>query len=269
MIVIGEKINASVTPVGEAINKRDSDFIVKLAVEQANSGADFIDVNIGTGNLDLEQEKEAMEWLVHTVQAATDKPLAFDSEHPEVIEAAMLKYRGEKPLINSVTAEPEKLAAVGSMVAKNQAYLIALAMGSGGIPDNVKQRLEACETIATYLAKVGVTMQQIFFDPLVLPISVDSGQGKVTLKAIEAIKHHYPDARTVIGLSNISYGLPNRKMLNMAFLLMAAYAGLDAAILDPLDAKMMSLVKMADVLVGKDTSCRTYLRAHRAGAIID
>lgn len=269
MIVIGERINASNKSVGEAITRRDSAYITRLAQSQARAGADFIDVNTGTGQYQYEEEKAATRWLVTTVQAATDQPLAIDSEHPEVIKAALEEYRGEKIVINSVTAEPEKLAVIGPLVAKHGAQVVALAMGSDGVPHSVEKRLKACETIVTRLTRMGVKTAQIFFDPLVVPISVDANQGMVTLKTMEAIKSRYPDTRTVVGLSNISYGLPNRKLVNRSFLLMAAGAGLDAVILDPLDTKIMSLVKVADMLAGRDSLCRTYLRAHRKGIIVD
>jgi 5-methyltetrahydrofolate--homocysteine methyltransferase len=142
-------------------------------------------------------------------------------------------------------------------------------MGEKGIPDSVEQRLAACELIMTHLTRLGVKAEQVFFDPLVLPIAVDSSQGLVTLKTIEEIKSCYPTARTVMGLSNISYGLPKRKLVNRAFLLMAAYAGLDAVILDPLDARVMSLIKAADMLTGKDSLCKKYIRAHRKGTMVD
>jgi len=102
----------------------------------------------------------------------------------------------------------------------------------------------------------------------VLPVSVDSTQGLVTLRTLEEIKRRYPSAKTVMGLSNVSYGLPNRKLINRGFLAMAAYVGLDAVILDPLDAKAMSLLKVADLLLGKDLGCREYIRAHRRGALV-
>jgi len=142
-------------------------------------------------------------------------------------------------------------------------------MDEHGIPDTVEERLSACELIMTHLTGLGVEAEQVFFDPLVLPIAVDSSQGLVTLRTIEQIKSHYPGARTVMGLSNISYGLPNRQLVNRAFLLMAAYAGLDAVILDPLDTKAMSLIRAADMLTGKDPSCRGYIRAYRKGIIVD
>lgn len=269
MIIIGEKINASNKSVGEAIINRDSEFVTNLARAQADAGADFIDVNSGMGHSSQEQERAAMEWLVEVVQAATDMPLAIDSDSPEVIEAALRKYQGDRLVINSVTAEPARLAAIGALAAERQAWLVALVMGADGIPDNVEQRLDACELIMTHLTRLDVKAEQVFFDPLVLPIAVDSSQGLVTLKTIEQIKSRYPGARTVMGLSNISYGLPNRKLVNRAFLLMAAYAGLDAVILDPLDTKAVSLAKVADMLTGKDPSCKKYLRAHRKGAVVD
>jgi 5-methyltetrahydrofolate--homocysteine methyltransferase len=119
------------------------------------------------------------------------------------------------------------------------------------------------------LTRLGLAAEQIFFDPLVLPIATDTRQGIVTLKTLEQIKFHYPTAKTVLGLSNISYGLPHRGLVNRAFLLMAASAGLDAAILNPLDAKMMSVIKVADMLTGNDPSCKGYIRAHRKGILVD
>ncbi len=264
MLVIGENINASSKSVAEAIAKRDGEFVEGLARAQAAAGADFIDVNAGAG-----YDPSEMEWLIEVVQAATDRPLVIDSDVPSIIEAALNKYRGERLIINSVTAEPSRLASIGALAAKRQSWLVALAMGTEGIPDSVEKRLAACELIMSHLNRLGMAAEQIFFDPLVLPIAVDSSQGLVTLKTIEQIKSRYPTARTVMGLSNVSYGLPNRKLINHSFLLMAAYAGLDAAILDPIDTKLMSLVKVADMLTGRDPSCRGYLRAHRKGTIVD
>lgn len=269
MLVIGENINASNKSVAEAIISRDREFIENLARAQAAAGVDFIDVNAGVGHGSRGDEISAIEWLVEVVQAATDRPLAIDSDVSSVIEAALRKYRRERVIINSVNAEPTRLASIGSLAAEHRAWVVALAMGAEGIPESMEQRLAACEEIMTRLTRLGVAAGHILFDPLVLPIAVDPGQGSVTLHTVEQIKSRYPEARTVMGLSNISYGLPQRKLINRGFLLMAAYAGLDAVILDPLDAKIMSLVKVADMLVGQDPACRRYLRAHRKGTIVD
>ena len=269
MLVIGENVNASNKAVAEAIAKRDKEFLANLVKAQASSGADFIDVNAGSGNGSLEKAIADARWLVGIVQAAVEKPLAIDSDSPDVIEAALKEYHGERLIINSITAEPARLESIGPLVAERQASVIALAMGTDGIPARVEERMVACERIMAHLTGLGVKAEQVLFDPLVLPIAVDTSQGLVTLKTIERIKARYPDARVVMGLSNISYGLPKRKLVNRAFLLMAAYAGLDAVIVDPLDSKAMSLIKVADMLTGKDPSCRAYLRAHRKGNIVD
>ncbi|MFC1860926.1 dihydropteroate synthase [Chloroflexota bacterium] len=269
MLVIGENINATNKTIAQAIITRDEEFLANLAIAQASAGADFIDVNVGSGHGSIQDEAEAMTWLVGVIQSASDKPLTIDSDSPVVIKAALQKYQGDKLILNSVNAELERLESVGSIAAAHQAGVVALTMGTGGIPDNVEERVAASDIIMTHLTGLGMKPEQIYFDPLVLPIAVDTAQGLVTLKTMEQIKLRHPDARTVMGLSNISYGLPGRKLVNRAFLLMAAYAGLDAVIIDPLDAKAISLIKTADMLIGKDQSCRGYLRAHRKGAIVD
>ena len=269
MLVIGENINASNRSVAQAIISRDREFLEALARTQAAAGADFIDVNASTGQGSQQQETATMEWLVEVVQGVTNRPLVIDSDSPRVIEAGLGKYHGERPIINSVTAEPERLGFIGSLAAEHQTWLVALAMGTNGIPDNVEERLAACDQIMEQLTGLGLKAEQIFFDPLLLPIAVDTTQGMVTLKTLGQIKARYPTARTVLGLSNVSYGLPNRKLVNRAFLLMAAYTGLDAVILDPLDGKAMTSIRMADMLTGRDPRCKEFIRAHRKGILVD
>jgi 5-methyltetrahydrofolate--homocysteine methyltransferase len=269
MLVIGENINASNKSVGQAIADRNREFLADLAVAQAEAGADFIDVNAGVGQDARESAGDIIAWLADVVQDATDRPLAIDSDVPEVVESALHVYRGDTVMINSVNAEASRLDSLGRVAAEREAFLIALVMGESGIPGSVEERLAASETIMTHLTRMGVKEDHVFFDPLVLPVSVDATQAMVTLRTIESIKERFPSAKTVMGLSNISYGLPQRKMVNRAFLLMAAAAGLDAAIMNPLDAKMMSIVKVAEMLTGKDTSCKGFIRAHRKGILVD
>ncbi|MFU8795836.1 MAG: dihydropteroate synthase [Dehalococcoidia bacterium] len=269
MLVIGENINASNSRVAEAIANRDGEFLANLAKAQASAGANIIDVNAGSGHGSLEKAIADGRWLIGGVQAAVEKPLAIDSDSPEVIKAVLKEYTGERPLVNSITAEPARLESIAPLVAEREASVVALAMGSEGIPPSVEDRLAACEQIMEHLAGLDIEPKQVLFDPLVLPIAVDTSQGLVTLRTIEGIKSRYPDAGVVMGLSNISYGLPKRKLVNRAFLLMAAYAGLDAVIVDPLDSKAMSLIKVANMLIAKDPSCRAYLRAHRKSEIVD
>lgn len=268
MIVIGEKINASNKSVGQAIADKNVEFLQNLAKSQAEAGADYIDANAGVGQDARENATAIMEWLIEIVQRATDKPLCIDSDDPAVVEAALGKYTGDKVMINSVNAEPDRLNSIGRLAAERQASLVALVMKEGGIPQTVEERMAAAETIMEHLTKLGVQEDQVYFDPLVLPISVDQSQGLVTLDTIKAIKSRFPSAKTTMGLSNISYGLPNRGIINRSFMLMSMAVGLDSAILDPLDSKIMTLAKVGDLLVGKDVACKKYIKAHRKGLLV-
>lgn len=263
MIIIAENINATRKAIAAAIKSRDEAYITSLAQQLAAAGAGFIDVNAGSGHSTRGEKAAAMQWLVQTVQQAVATPLVIDSDESEVIAAALEVYKGEKVLINSVTAEPDKLKTIGAMAAAHKAGVVALAMGESGIPQTAQERIGYCRTIMEELVKLGLEPSDIYFDPLVIPVSVDQEQARVTLQTITSIKDGFEGARTVMGLSNISYGLPARRLINRTFLAMAAYAGLDAAILDPLDARIVSASRAADVLTGSDRFCRRYSRAHR------
>ena len=143
------------------------------------------------------------------------------------------------------------------------APLIALIMDESGIPKTVDDRLQAAEKVVSACESFGVPSEDVFFDLLVMPISTDVKHGLITLAAITAVKKQFQGCKTVLGISNVSYGLPARGKLNVAFLCMAVYAGLDAAIIDPLDHEISAAVKTAEVLVGKDRHCRKYMRAFR------
>jgi 5-methyltetrahydrofolate--homocysteine methyltransferase len=166
-------------------------------------------------------------------------------------------------MINSTKADVKYLSSVLPLASRFNAPVVALAMDDKGIPETVSGRLKACRMIAEGCQEYKVPISSVFFDPLVLPVSTDARQGKVTLDTIAAIKADFPDARTVMGLSNVSFGLPGRALLNAAFLQMALYAGLDAAIMDPLNAEMMTAARTGEALMGKDRHFRKYSRSFR------
>lgn len=263
MIIIGEKINATLSSVKSIILNRETKSLVDLAKEQADAGANFIDVNVGTGVGSLEDEIESIKWAVESIQKEVETPLCIDSADPRVMETG-LKILDNKPaIINSAKAEKSDLEAVVPLAAEHDSFLIALAMDESGIPKTVEGRLRCCKTIFSACEKYGVSIQNLYIDPLVMPISTDINSGMVTLKTLTAIKEKFPGARTVTGLSNVSYGLPERGRLNIAYLHMCIFAGLDAAIVDPLDEALMAAVKTGEVLAGKDRHCRRYMRTFR------
>ena len=266
MLIIGENINATSKRVAEAIERRDDLFLQEMARQQVDAGANYLDVNAGRGR-GTEQEIEDLKWAIETVQAATDVPLAIDSSDPQAIRAALAHYSGKAAMINSVNAEDDRLRALLPLTLEHQADVIALAMGDGGVPRDVEGRLRACDRIMERAAAYGVPLERIFLDPLVLPLSVDTDEGLVTLRTLEQIKARYPQAKTTLGLSNVSYGLPLRGTINRALLLMAMYLGLDSVILDPIDARLMAHIRAAQVVLGRDPFCKSYLKDYRRGTI--
>lgn len=263
MIIIGEKINASLSGIRNIVLERDENTLVELAKRQAATGTNFIDVNVGTGLGSREDEIKSIQWAVETIQEAVETPLCIDSADPAVLEAGLKSRKGRPSLINSTKAEEENLEQVVALARQYHTPLIGLAMDATGILKTVKGRLQACDKIASACEKHGVSLESLYLDPLVMPVSTDIKQGMVTLKTLAEIKKRFPAAKTVLGLSNVSYGLPGRARLNAAFLHMAIYAGLDAAILDPLEETIMTAIKVAEVLIGKDRHCRRYTRAFR------
>ena len=263
MIVIGEKINATRSAVRDIIEQRRADQLVDLAQKQAAAGAAYIDVNVGTGRGTQHDEIEAMQWAVRTLNTAVDKPLCIDSADPVVMEAGLEAMAQRPAMINSTKADTKYLKSVLPLAARFKAPVVALAMDGKGIPKTVEGRIEACRMIATACRDFKVPIESVFFDPLVLPVSTDASQGQVTLDTLVAIKQTIPGSRTTLGLSNISFGLPGRVLVNAAFLQMAIYAGLDAVIMDPLNEGMMQAARTGDALMGKDRHFRKYSRAFR------
>ncbi len=263
MIIIGEKINASLAGIKLIVQQRDRASLLELAKTQAAAGAGFIDVNVGTGVGSRDDEIVSIQWAIETIQEEVETPLCIDSADPAVLEAGLKARHGRPSLINSTKAKEKNLEQVVPLARRYNTPLIGLAMDEVGIPKTVGDRLRACENIAAACEKHGVSLETLYFDPLVIPISTDIKQGLVTLMTLAEIKKQLPGAKTVMGLSNVSYGLPGRTRLNVAFLHMAIYAGLDAAIMDPLDEALVGAVKTAEALVGKDRHCRRYTRAFR------
>jgi 5-methyltetrahydrofolate corrinoid/iron sulfur protein methyltransferase len=263
MVVIAEKINGTLLAVKTIIQNRDQESLLDLAKQQAGAGASYIDVNVGTGIGSREDEIQAMEWAVETIQKEVNTPLCIDSADPAVLESGLKSRNGRPSLLNSAKAEKQSLDEVVPLANTYNTPLIALTMDESGIPKTIDDRLRAAEKVAIACERFGVPIENVFFDLLVMPVSTDAKHGLQTLAAITEVKKQIPGCKTVLGISNISYGLPARGRLNGAFLCMAVYAGLDAAIIDPVEDEIAAAVKTAEVLVGRDRHCRKYTRAFR------
>ncbi|GBC59367.1 methyltetrahydrofolate:corrinoid methyltransfera se [Desulfonema ishimotonii] len=261
MIIIGELINASRKAIGAAIEAQDADVIKKVATDQAEAGANYIDVNAG---IFVGKEPEYLKWLTQTVQEVTDVPCAIDSPDPKAIEAALEVHKGT-PMINSISLEKDRYDNLMPVVAGTDYKVIALCMSDDGMPETVEDRLKIADELVNGLVKNNVKVENIFVDPLVQPMSVNNQFGVEFVNSVEAIMTRFPGIHTACGLSNISYGLPARKFMNQTFMVMAISKGLDGAIMNPLDSKMIANIIAAEALAGKDNFCMNYLKAFRAG----
>jgi 5-methyltetrahydrofolate--homocysteine methyltransferase len=243
---------------------KDSQFIQREALNQVAAGASYIDVNCGTM---VDQEPEFLEWLVKTVQNTTNgAPCSLDSPNPLALERALKVHQG-KSLINSITGEEKRLTAILPLVRDFKTAIVALAMDDNGMPETAAERFQIAADLVNRLTKAGVVLDDIYLDPMVRPVSTGVQYGRVVFETIQKINNEFPGIHTICGLSNISYGLPARKLINQAFLTMAMMAGLDAAILDPLDSRLMSLLRAAEVLLERDEYAMNYITAFREGKL--
>jgi len=263
MIVVGELINASRKKMGEAIRTKDEAYIKKIAIDQFEAGADFIDVNAG---IFVDEEPEYLKWLVEKVQEAVKAPCSIDSPSPKAIQTAMEVHQGDMaPMLNSISLEKERYEALVPIVAGTDMKIVALCMSDEGMPETTKQRLKIADKLVNGMVQKNIPIENIYVDPLVQPVSTNQQFGIEFLNAVKAIVQEFPGVHTMCGLSNISFGLPNRKHLNQAFAIMAIANGLDGLIINPLDKRMMANMIAAETLAGKDEFCMGYLKGHRAG----
>ena len=270
MLIVGERINTSRKVKGEpvieaAVVRRDAEFISDLARKQFEAGATYIDINAGTLT---SGEPEAMEWLTQVVLEAVDAPISFDTPNPAALEKGLAAYNPAKgqPLINSITAETERYANVLPFVLKYKAKVIALAMDDSGIQQDPAKRLAVARKLIGDLTAAGMAVEDIYVDPLTFPIGTGSDVATSMLDIIEKIAAEFPGVHIIAGLSNVSHGMPVRKLLNQAMTVLCLGKGLDAGIIDPNDKYLMALIYSTEALLGRDEFCMNYISKSREGA---
>ena len=266
MIIVAERINATRKAIREALEKKDREFFIQEAQKQEKAGAAFIDVNAGA---EASKEVSDLKWLVEIIQDQVDIPLCLDSANDQALEEALSVYTKKEVMINSFTAEENRIKALLPIVKKYRAFVVGLAMGEGGIPQSVEDRMKLVDTLIQAVDSYSIPREHLFIDPLVVPIGTDQNQGRLFLETLHAIPHAYPGVRTICGLSNISFGMPNRRLINRAFLSLSIGFGLHAALIDPLDEKLMGILFASEALMGRDEYCMNYLTAFRAGRLSD
>jgi 5-methyltetrahydrofolate--homocysteine methyltransferase len=263
MLIIAEKINGTRKLVNKAVLERDVNFIQKLALSQVEAGADYLDINAGTPT---EREPDDVIWLVNVVQETVDKPLCLDSPNSVALLAG-LSVAKQPPMINSISGEPQRLANVLPVVAQHGLKVLALAMDSNVIQTTCEGRMVIIRRVFEETRKAGVPDENMYVDPLAMSVATATDACKVTLETMRAILTEYPKAHLTAGLSNVSFGLPARTLINRAFLTLAVAAGLDSAIIDSTDRGLMETLYATNAVLGLDRFCAKYNRAYRAGKI--
>lgn len=261
--VIGERINTTLKQVKAAVTDRDADYIMDDVRKQSEAGASYIDVNAGAR---IGHEVEDMTWLLEIVQQATDLPLCLDSPDPAVLEMAY-DLVSKKPMINSISLEKDRFEPMIKYLQGKECRIIALCMDDSGMPKSADDIVSRAKIIVSELEKIGFIRDDIFLDPLVQPLGVDNNNGTMAMTAVRRIMAEIEGVHTTGGLSNISFGLPQRRVINRCFLSMMIGNGFDSAIMDPLDEKAMTQVITADMIVGNDDFCMQFIKATRAGII--
>ncbi|GHU56396.1 5-methyltetrahydrofolate--homocysteine methyltransferase [Clostridia bacterium] len=252
--IVGERLN----PTGkkrfrEALQNEEYDYILTQAIEQIDAGATILDVNVGVPNID---EVKVMTTLVKKIQAVVDVPLMIDSKSPAVIEAALRVYNG-KAIVNSTTCEKAELEAIIPHIKKYGANIIVLTIDENGIPETAEQRINMAEKTAKYIVSQGVPKKNILFDCLTMSVATESRQVKETLNALKTLTNL--GYSTVLGVSNISFGLPDREKINSNFLAMALYHGLKLPIMNPLSNIMTDTFYSTNVLSGTDKNADKFI----------
>lgn len=264
MIIIGEKINSTLKSIRPAMESWDTAAIQELARKQYEAGATYIDVNAG---MFVNDEPERLEWLVKSVNEVIDAPLCIDTPNPVAMERALGAVTKGRPIINSITLEKDRYSSILPLVTKYNTGVIALCMDDEGMPETVEQRFVIAKKLISGMNREGVKNEDIYIDPMVRPIGTGSHYGVVAIETIRRVKENYPDVHIACGLSNISFGIPARKLVNQAFLVCAMQAGMDGAIMDPLDTKIMSFVYATEALLGIDDYCMNYIEKFREGRL--
>ncbi len=256
-VLIGERINpAGKKKLAEALKAGDLEIVRREALAQTQAGADIIDVNVGTFGVD---EVALLPKAVQAVMETVDTPLCLDSANPEALEAALKVYKG-KPLINSVTGEEHSLKKVLPLVKKHGAAVIGLVQDDKGIPKDAEGRVSAAHKIVERAEAAGIPREDIVIDCLAFAVGADPSSGPAVIEAIRRIKAEL-GVNLTMGASNISFGLPDRELLNNAFVVMAVAAGATCLIVDV--AKVRPIILAADLVLSRDKRARRYIEAYR------
>jgi cobalamin-dependent methionine synthase I len=264
MLIIGERINTSRKPVNKTVANRDAAYIQADVRAQVDSGADFIDVNAGSRR---NSEVDDLSWLIEVIQDAVPQVrLSIDSPNPDSMKAVLNQVE-HSPMLNSITGERSRLESMAPIIQLRECDIVALCIDDRGIPKSVDQALENAYRLTSDLERLGVKRERIYLDPVIQAVSTNTKAALMVLETIERIRRELKGVNIICGLSNISFGLPKRPLIHSSFLTLALKAGLNAAIVDPLDKRLMGTLRATALLLDQDPWCQAYTAAFRQGKL--
>jgi|AntAceMinimDraft_16_1070373.scaffolds.fasta_scaffold00607_12 5-methyltetrahydrofolate--homocysteine methyltransferase len=263
MLIIGELINSTRNEVKAALKNKDESLIRGLARAQVESGADLLDINTATSR---DQEQSDMEWVIGLIydEVGDQVRLCIDSPNPDVVEHGLSLCKN-LPMMNSITNDVKTQQRLMGIIKEYSAEFVGLPMGSGGMPMTIEARLREAELLTSSLQKADIPLQRMYLDPMVMTIGSNPEQAGIVRATVRAVKERWgtDGIKTSVGLSNVSFGLPRRSIINQAYLVLLLDAGLDAALVDPTDRGMMDMLHGAEAVLEKDPHCLNYIKYMR------
>jgi len=265
IFIIGEKLISSSENVKDIIYRRDRDKLLELAGNQINAGASALDVNTA---ILMEQEEETIFWAIETILSRFETTVCADTPRQDLLHRIGERF-GDRVILNSITADRISIEKTSEVVRKNGSQLIIILKSSRGIPPDPEGRLELARESADILQEMKVTPDRVYFDPVVTSVGTSSKAAATFLRAASLIKAELPEYRTVGGLSNVSFGLPMRSLLNSVFMAMAIASGIDAVICDPSDSRIRETIRAAEAAAGMDPGCSRLISYYRKKRLED
>lgn len=259
-LIIGEKLNSTDKKVKKLLEERDESALLDLARAQVDGGAKYLDLN---ASMLADKEEDALVWSLRCIKSELDIGISLDSPNMEILLRVM-PLAGSEVIINSLTSDKGVLDEALPAVSEHESGVIVMLKNREGIPGTAQKRLQMAESAASSISAAGVSPEKVFIDPVLTPLATSPEGLGTALDTMAGLRKHFPDFRRIGGLSNISYGLPLRKLLNRTFISMAISYGLDAVICDPTDSKLMETVTASLAITGADRGCRDLLGYYRA-----
>ncbi|HNN86267.1 MAG: dihydropteroate synthase [Pseudomonadales bacterium] len=267
VVVIGESLNATIPAICDAVKAHDTAYIQKVALEQVEADSDYLDLNAQVTGRD---ELIDLPWMIESVRAVTNIPMVLDSSNPPALKHAMetIDWKGQYPVLSSINNKKGSAQNLLPLAAKYNTGIVALLLDDTGINHTAKGRFAICKELVAKSRDAGVPDHNLWIDPLILPLGTDDNVGPISFDLLQMMKAEFPQVRTFCGLSNVSFGMPHRALMNRTYVAMLAANGMEGFMINPRVKEMRAMIYAIRALMGEDEKCGKYIQAHRDGLLL-